>query len=493
MTSTPAPGAQVLSLADRILRPGLLILCLAVFLLVPLRIIAYGYLPPDDALRHSAHAVDGREWSEVILLNPEFRPEMDGHPGWHRFLRFVHLSTGWSTDRLVDFSVVLAFLTFTLGGLVAFGNPPAWFLACASMSVIEPALFQRFSLGRPMFFSMTALAVMLVLWTRIRPVRLWVEAAVAFSVFTIAIVMHPTIWYLWAIVSLPLIVCQRWRSLLIAAVTLAMSIGAASLFNGWYNTLLAPLLGLKLGLLQANTLGTNLVSELQPSGGPYLSLVVLMLILAVKLLRGANLRTEIFQVDFCLMLIAWTMGLFVVRFWVEWGLPAMAVWMSRQIRDGLELKLSGLSRHWETIGLFGLAAGIFYLALTADTGGRYTQALRNPLLMAPIEDIAPELPDDGGVLYSANMGTFYAIYHRMPHAKFRFSTAMEAGIMPPEDLKVLRAIQSYGLVRDYKPWFEKMTSKDRILLNAPAKPEWPEMEFKPFYGGWIGKKVAQLK
>jgi len=483
---------QIDTLAERLLRSGLLVLCLAIFLLVPLRILSYGYMPGDDALRHSAHAVDGRNWNEVILLNPEFRPEMDSHPGWHSLLRQVHLRTGWSPDALVYFSVVLAFLAFTLGGLAASGNPPAWFLACASMSVIDPALFQRLSLGRPMFFSMTALAVMLFMWTRPRPIRWWLEAVVGFSTFTIAMIMHPSVWYLWTLVLLPLIVCRRWHSLLTASAALLMSITAASLVNGWYNTLLVPLLILKHALLQGSTMGTNLVSELQPSGGPYLSLVVVMLFLTAKFLRGANLRAEIFQVDFCLMLMAWAMGLYVGRFWSEWGLPAMAVWMSRQIRDGLELKLSGLSRHWETIGLFGLAAGILYLGLTADVGGRYTQTLRTPLLMAPLEDFASELPEDGGVLYSANMGVFYAIYHRMPHAKFRFSTAFEPGIMPPEDLKVLRAFQSNGMVRDFKPWFEKMTGKDRIVLNVPAKPEWPEMEFKQLYSGaWIGRKVAR--
>jgi hypothetical protein len=214
-----------------------------------------------------------------------------------------------------------------------------------------------------------------------------------------------------------------------------------------------------------------------------------MLFLAAKFLRGANLRAEIYQVDFCLMLMTWVMGLYVMRFWLDWGLPAMAVWMSRQIRDGLQLKLSGLSRHWETVGLFTLAAGTLYLGLTANAGGRYTATLRNPLLMASLEDFASELPEEGGVLYSADMATFFGIYHRMPHAKFKFSTAFESGIMPPEDLKVLRAIQLNGLVRDYKPWFEKMTSKDRIVLGAPGKPEWPEMEFKRFYSGWIGRKI----
>lgn len=483
---------QIETLAARLLRSGLLILSLAVFLLVPLRIISYGYMPGDDALRHSAHAVDGRNWNEVILLNPEFRPEMDSHPGWHSFLRQVHQRTGWSPDALVYFSVVLAFLAFTLGGMVAFGHPPAWILACASMSVIEPSLFQRFSLGRPLFFSMTALTVVLFLWTRPRPIQWWLETMIAFAVFAIAMVMHPSVWYLWALVFPPLIVCRRWRSLRLAIVALVMAIAVASLFNGWYNTVLVPLLILKHALLQAHTLGPNLVSELQPSGGPYLSLAVIMLFLTARFLRGANLRAEIFQVDFCLMIMAWTMGLYVGRFWSEWGLPAMAVWMSRQIRDCLALKLSGLSRPWETIGLCGLAASIFYLGLTADLSGRYTQTLRTPLLMAPLKDFASDLPADGGVLYSTSMSVFYDIYHRLPHAKFRFSTAFEPGIMPPEDLKVLRAFQSNGMVRDLKPWFEKMVGKDRIVLSWSAKPEWPGMEFKQLYSGWwIGRTTAR--
>ena len=95
------------------------------------------------------------------------------------------------------------------------------------------------------------------------------------------------------------------------------------------------------------------------------------------------------------------------------------------------------------------------------------------------------------MLYSADMGAFYAIYFRLPHAQFKFSTAFEPGFMPPEDLKVLRAIQSSGGLRAYKPWFEKMTARDRVFLNAPVKPAWPGIEFKEFYGAWMGRKVVR--
>ena len=84
--------------AERLQRSLLLFLILGILLLIPLRIIGYGYMPPDDALRHTAFAVDNRDWGDIILLNPEFRKDMDGQPGWNGFLRLVHRATGWQPD-----------------------------------------------------------------------------------------------------------------------------------------------------------------------------------------------------------------------------------------------------------------------------------------------------------------------------------------------------------------------------------------------------------
>ncbi|HEY5234062.1 MAG TPA: hypothetical protein VIK35_11070, partial [Verrucomicrobiae bacterium] len=41
-------------------------------LMIPLRIIQYGYLPGDDALRHAAKAVSGRPWPEILVLNGNY-------------------------------------------------------------------------------------------------------------------------------------------------------------------------------------------------------------------------------------------------------------------------------------------------------------------------------------------------------------------------------------------------------------------------------------
>src|ERR1700720_4110804 len=47
-------------------------------LLVPLKIIGYGYLPADDALRHAAKAVSGKPWSEILVMRNDFA--IDQHP-----------------------------------------------------------------------------------------------------------------------------------------------------------------------------------------------------------------------------------------------------------------------------------------------------------------------------------------------------------------------------------------------------------------------------
>src|SRR5690242_3634654 len=55
---------------------------------IPFKILSYGYLPPDDALRHVAKAVTQRPWSEILVLRPDF--QTDHNPGWHWMLARVH-------------------------------------------------------------------------------------------------------------------------------------------------------------------------------------------------------------------------------------------------------------------------------------------------------------------------------------------------------------------------------------------------------------------
>ena len=78
-------------------------------LVIPLKVISYGYLPGDDALRHAAKAVSGKTWPEILVLGPAFH--FDPNWGWHWLLEKIHLSTNWDAERLVVFSVLTLFFS----------------------------------------------------------------------------------------------------------------------------------------------------------------------------------------------------------------------------------------------------------------------------------------------------------------------------------------------------------------------------------------------
>ena len=105
---------------------------------MPLRVVASGYLPDDDVLRHAAKAVSGRAWSEIVVLRPDVT--MDSHPGWHALLALVHRTTGASVADLALFSVVLLLAVFLLPAVFVMRRPEAWPIAVAVLAVFDPRL-----------------------------------------------------------------------------------------------------------------------------------------------------------------------------------------------------------------------------------------------------------------------------------------------------------------------------------------------------------------
>ena len=96
---------ETISRQQQMIVLAVLLAATAAIVFIPLRILAYGYLPPDDVLRHVAKAVSGKPWSENQNLTPGFsccgmwpRPSLE-NPG----VRF------W-------FSVLTSLWTHTLAG-----------------------------------------------------------------------------------------------------------------------------------------------------------------------------------------------------------------------------------------------------------------------------------------------------------------------------------------------------------------------------------------
>lgn len=482
-----SPGSQVKPDLHKII---LLVACACVFLLVPLKISSYGYFPPDDALRHVAHALDVRPWSSTLILDPELRTEVDSHPGWHGYLAASHRWLNFSPDQMVTLSYVTTFVFFGWCGLVGSLSPAAWVGAFSVMAILDQGFIYRLMLGRPFAITMAILVVLLFDWAR-NPKRRGIQT-VGFhaALLSIAVWAHPSAWYVW----LGVIACVWLSRGIVTAMRALLSLGIALLLvtlvtGSFYNTVSYPVLHLLHALGSDPGRLRNLVTEFQPTGGPFIPLIVVTIILVVRHYsnKGERLREDLLEPTFVVFIAMWILGLKITRFWVDWGQPAFLVWVCLQFT-----KLPGgiLKNSREKVALVLCTVGVIFVNSSVDIAGRFTDSLTSVILHnteASLEDIKPK---EGGTVYNIDMQYFYRMYYRFPHADIHYVLGFEPGMMRKEDLATYRDIQTVGDLNSYAPWFAKMTEKDCIILYTSSKPSWATIKFEKFFGVWVGRKMS---
>jgi len=303
--------------------------------------------------------------------------------------------------------------------------------------------------------------------------------------------IHPTVVYVWAVPGLCLLVAKKYRSFFIlsGALVCSLLVGSVILWDS-YNLMIMPFMHLAKAFFQDPLRSMHLVAEFHPTGGPWSELFVMAFILSIKVKNRTDLKKELERVDFLLVITLWILGLYTARFWIDWGVPALAVWFALQFKELLELTDSGFSKVHHTAIASGIASAILMFQVTLDTNGRYSESARVLLLTKPENEIQKLLPEPGGILYSTDMLAFYHLFYRFPSLPFKYATGFEAGLMPAEDLAILRKIQfNKGSIASFEPWFAKMTTKDRIGIKSDIKPEKEGFEFTPCYYFWIGRKL----
>lgn len=154
-------------------RPLVLCLLVAIIGIIPARIIGYGYMPGDDANRHAAKVVSGKDWDEILVLRDDVK--MDSHPGWHAILNIIYKATNYSTDHLVDISVISLFILFSLVPLMLLDRPEAWPISMLTFVIAGPGLLGRLLLGRPYIFTMSVVLVLCFLWPKLRSKKITLQ------------------------------------------------------------------------------------------------------------------------------------------------------------------------------------------------------------------------------------------------------------------------------------------------------------------------------
>jgi hypothetical protein len=452
---------------------------------IPLKIISYGYLPGDDALRHAAKAVSGRDWSDILIIQEQFKT--DHNPGWHWILSHLHEASGADTEGLVVIAVCGLVLLFCFVPLGWIRRPEAWIASLLAGIIVSPNMLCRIFLGRPFALSVSATLAILLLWrnrAKFPPALL----AGTTLLFAVGSWVHGS-WYLFSLVVAAFALSGQFQS-------------ALRLLGCWFGgSLLAGLLtghpleflwnAVNIGItcFSQHQVQRMLVSEFQPSAGDPVTLLMVAVLIAVRIFSGRWNWSCVRNPIFMLAVLGWILGLRVVRFWLDWGMPALSLWAALELQEHLRHSMPV-----ESLRRLGITAGLcaaLYFAVTADVGDRWTRLLTAEQLNDSDPEMHPWLPEDGGILYSADLSVFYQTFFKNPHAKWKYILGFESTFMLPEDLRIYRNIQwNYYAHKAFEPWVAKMRPQDRLVMmsSSSTPPSIPALEWKNVARQtWVGR------
>ncbi|MGC4073493.1 MAG: hypothetical protein QM760_13465 [Nibricoccus sp.] len=294
-------------------------------------------------MRHSAFAVDHRTWGEVLVLRENILDNVDSHPGWHGFLRMLHQQLDVDAEGLVVASFVITFFAFACVGLFASGAPLAWMVTLLVVYLVDGGVLMRVLLGRPFAISMAAALAIVFLWQRTPRLPKITEYAVTSLLLALAIYIHPS-WYLWLIFPPAFVLCGRWEDAFRFGTCLLIALVVATGFaQSYYNIVFYPIHHLLISITQDPLRGVHLVGEFQPGSGSLIVVMTVVATLAILSLRGRNWRSLVVRLDFCVMILGWVAGLYVMRFWSDWGSIGFIAWICF-VLSSLEFKPSPLIR-----------------------------------------------------------------------------------------------------------------------------------------------------
>ncbi len=457
---------------------------LACAVLIPLRIIALGYIPRDDALRHAAKAVSGRPWSDILVLRPDLTV-VDSHPGWHALLGMVHAATGADALALVWLSVALLFVLVSAAPLALLRRPEAWMAALLLLAVADWPVVTRLMQGRPFLWSTAVVVALCFLWPRLEGDRMPLRWTAAAGLLVASATWIHAAWYLFVLPVAACVVARRGVVARRLAVATAAGVVLGAVLTGQPIAFFRQMLLHGFVALGHREPASTLAAEFLPfTGAPLMVLATVVVLLG----RGTRRSGPPLGRDpvFVLAVMGWALGFVAIRFWSDWGAAALLVWLARELQEVMESQVAeGSGGRTAAAAVLSLTA---LLALTADAHGRWSATDRTyaPLLR---REARPFLPDDGGILYSGDMRIFFETFFRYPGARWRYIVGFEPGLMPPEDLAVYRQLLKNLTPEAPLPWVRKMRPEDRfIIATAGAEPPVPGLEWRHVGGTfWSGR------
>ncbi|HTY88214.1 MAG TPA: hypothetical protein VMB80_12170 [Candidatus Acidoferrum sp.] len=457
-------------------------------LAIPLRIISYGYLPADDALRHAAKAVSGKPWPEILVVGPGF--QIDHNYGWHLVLQQVHLWGKCDTEGLVVFSVVVLFVLAGWSALPWLRRPEAW-LVTLTAAALASDITGRFSLGRPFLLTIAGLFTILFCWKAhgASPPR-WRTVVGMALLIAVCSFVHG-VWYLWTLPVAAFCLAGQFRWAAALTVSWLAGIVAGATLTGHPLAALYQAVEMAQRAFAMHTTQRTMVTEFQPSTGAIFALVILGGLVILRQLARLPARPLTADPVFWLAAMGWVLSFKAGRFMEDWGWPALMVLTTCDLQLLLEARFAA-----DSLKRLALTAGLAlmtFLAITNDANSRWTWNLTLQYLdpKEHPDELTGWMPEKGGILYTGDMTIFYQTFFKNPHGDWRYILGYEPAFMPDEDFQVYHKILwNFGDAKAYQPWVDKMRPEDRLVIRGGrgSPPNLPQLEWEYAVSGiWVGR------
>jgi hypothetical protein len=458
------------------------LIAVATLLLIPLKIVSYGFVPDGDMRRHVAKAFTDKPYTQILELRPGYT--VDHNLGWEWLLRFLHQKGNWGADALVAFSIISMMLVVFFAGLPWVRRPEAWLSALLAQLLAVPEFMTRLTQARPYLLTEGIFIAVLFAWAKYRVEKwCWKKLMLTTMGIAVSVWMHGA-WYLWLLPLGAFFLARWWREGIGLTGCWVAGVCAGALLSGRAVGFLTTNLSMAFDVFREGVPQWMMVGEFQPSDGEFATLVLL----AIVFLWRKEAMVDLLRSPLIWMIaIGWVLGLHADRAWADWGIPAVLVWLAIQFEETMKGWWNNVSFKRIVIGL--LIAVPLFLQSTSDLDRRYTLNLEDVFLDGSDASLRGWLPGDNGVFYSADLNFFYNTFFKNPRANWRYVLGFEPALMPDEDRKIFRQIQRrHGELKAYEAWIDKMRPADRLEISGSARPDLPRLEWRNVPGDiWIGR------
>ena len=452
-----------------------IILLIAVFIIIPYKIISKGYRPTDDANRHVAFSLTEQKWSDVLEIAPGL--EADHNVGWHRLLRFVYRIFRIDKKGLLLFSVIGLFMLFNITGSLVSPNKAAWLIVLIVMFLFDRSIIFRTLLGRPFILSGIVTLLLLRLWfVDSSKLNSFVKFMVSIIALSLAVYIHGT-WYTFLMLPMALLLAGQVKKAFGLTFCIIVSTFVGAYLTGDFQQFLYFHFVAPLNIFSERLYNWQLVTEFA-EGNIHLFWIIptafiLFLSIYTKKLKLNDLSKD---AVFILILLTWLLSIKVIRFWSDWGIVALMFWLS--------FNLSELIGDMQTVKkpilrriLFVVVAVSAIILIPSFSWGNKKEVASYCVDFSN-KEFADFRPLEGGIIYNDSMRHFYFQFFAEPEAKYKYILGFEPAIMPIDDKKIFRDI-SYNQFhfKAYKPWVDKLTPKDRLFTSVDIRDCYPQLDW----------------